>query len=145
MIFVILALLNLIFIFNLSKLSKILNIYDIPDGKLKLHKKKTPIIGGIILIINFSIIFFYQIFFLNNFLSLKLETFQSLELLSLIILIYSYFFLGLYDDKYNLKPLKKLFLSILIILITTIINKNLVITNFLYHFMIQEFFLKIHH
>ena len=54
--------------------------------------KKTPIIGGIILIINFSIIFFYQIFFLNNFLSLKLETFQSLELLSLIILIYSYFF-----------------------------------------------------
>ena len=38
--------------------------------------------------------------------------------------------MGLYDDKYNLKPLKKLFLSILIILITTIINKNLIITNF---------------
>ena len=38
--------------------------------------------------------------------------------------------MGLYDDKYNLKPLNKLFLSILIILITTGINKNLVITNF---------------
>lgn len=130
MIFVILALLNLILVLNLSKFSKILNIYDIPDGKLKLHKKKTPIIGGIILVINFSVIFFYQIFFLKNFLSLKLEIFHSLELLSLIILIYSYFFLGLYDDKYNLKPLKKLFLSILIILITVVINKNLIITNF---------------
>ena len=58
MIFVILALFNLILVLNLSKFSKIFNIYDIPDGKLKLHKKKTPIIGGIILIINFSIIFF---------------------------------------------------------------------------------------
>ena len=39
-IFVFLVLLNLLIFFNFEKLSKIINIYDIPDNKLKLHKKK---------------------------------------------------------------------------------------------------------
>ena len=130
MLFIFLSLFNIIFFFNFNKISKIFNIYDLPDGKLKLHKKKTPSIGGIILISNFSIIFIYQIFFLDNFLSLDLKDFHGLELFSLIFFIYCYFFLGLYDDKYNLRPLKKLLLSILIILITIFLNKNLIITNF---------------
>ena len=36
----ILMLLNLCIFFNLKKFSIIVNIYDIPDKKLKLHKKK---------------------------------------------------------------------------------------------------------
>ena len=63
LIFLFLFLLNLIIFFKINKLSQILNIYDIPDNKLKLHKKNVPIIGGIILAFNFSILFFYQIFF----------------------------------------------------------------------------------
>ena len=62
------VLLNLIIFFNFEKLSKIINIYDLPDNKLKLHRKKTPIIGGVILAINFCFLFFYQIFFLGDFL-----------------------------------------------------------------------------
>ena len=58
-----LSLLNLLLLLKLKKISLILNIYDYPDGKLKLHKKRTPIIGGFILAFNFFIIFFYQIFF----------------------------------------------------------------------------------
>ena len=92
MLIILLLLFNLILFLNLGKISKIFNIYDFPDGKLKLHKKKTPIIGGMILVINFSIIFIYQIFFLNNFLSSDLQNFDNLELFSLIIFIYSYFF-----------------------------------------------------
>ena len=42
-----LFLLNLIIYLNLKKISEMINIYDFPDGKLKLHKKKMPIIGGI--------------------------------------------------------------------------------------------------
>ena len=142
MLIILLLLFNLILFLNLGKISKIFNIYDFPDGKLKLHKKKTPIIGGMILVINFSIIFIYQIFFLNNFLSSDLQNFDNLELFSLIIFIYSYFFLGLYDDKYNLKPLKKLLISILIILITTFLNQNLIINNFTLSFYDKRIFLE---
>ena len=46
-IFIILAFLNILFIINLKKLSALINIYDNPDKKIKLHKKKTPIIGAL--------------------------------------------------------------------------------------------------
>ena len=65
MLFIFLSLFNFILFFSLDKFSQIFNIYDSPDGKLKLHKKKTPLIGGIILIANFSIIFLYK-YFLDN-------------------------------------------------------------------------------
>ena len=121
--------LNLLLFINLKKISQIFNIYDYPDGKLKLHKKRTPIIGGSILALNFFIIFFYQFFFLKNFLTLDIDNFHNLELFSLLIFIYAYFFLGLYDDKYKLNPSKRLIFSILVILIIIFLNKNLLITN----------------
>ena len=127
--FIGLVIFNFLIYFNLNKLSIFVNIFDNPDGKLKIHKIKTPIVGGFILALNFSIIFFYQIFFLKNFLSLNLDNFHNLELFSLLILIYAYFFLGLFDDKYNLDPVKRLILSILIILTSILFNKNLLITN----------------
>ena len=62
-IFLLLFLLNLIIFFKINELSQILNIYDKPDNKLKLHKTNVPIIGGIILALNFSILFFIKSFF----------------------------------------------------------------------------------
>ena len=103
-----LLLINLSFFLSLKKISKILNIYDIPDGKLKLHGKKIPLIGGLILATNFFIIFVYQIFFLKDFLFLDLELVNKLEIFSILFLIYSYFLLGLYDDKFRLMPIKKI-------------------------------------
>ena len=47
--YICLIILNSILLVNLNNISKILNIYDIPDQKLKLHKKRTPLIGGILL------------------------------------------------------------------------------------------------
>ena len=61
-IFIILTFFNILFIINLKKLSALINIYDNPDKKIKLHKKKTPIIGGLIFLINFIILTIYQIF-----------------------------------------------------------------------------------
>ena len=49
LIFFFLIFLNLLIILNLSKLANIINIYDVPDKKLKLHKKRVPILGGLIL------------------------------------------------------------------------------------------------
>lgn len=136
-----LLILNLIILINLKKISKMLNIYDHPDGKLKIHKEKVPLIGGLILIINFSIIFFYQIFFQGSFLSLNIDYANNFELFSLLILIYSYFFLGLYDDKFYLSPFKKLLISILIIFTATFYNENLIISNFSLTFLNKKIFL----
>ena len=58
-----LIILNFFIFINLKKIANFVNIFDNPDGKLKLHKIKTPILGGFILAFNFLIIFFYQIFF----------------------------------------------------------------------------------
>ena len=132
--------LNLLILLNFKRISNTLNIFDKPDGKLKLHKTKIPVVGGIILIINFSILFIYQILFLNQFLFLNIENFFRFELLSLLLLIYSYFFLGLYDDKYHLSPLIKLALSISIIFVGIFLNKNLVITNFILSFHDKRIF-----
>ena len=132
---------NLLLLLKLKKISQILNIYDYPDGKLKLHEIKTPIIGGFILIMNFSIIFIYQIFFQKNFLALNLSYFHNLELFTLLILIYFYFFLGLYDDKYQLGPFKKIIFSIFIILLALLLNKNLIITDLSLSFYKNKIFL----
>ena len=83
---------NLLLIFNFQKISKILNIYDRPDGKLKLHKTKTPIVGGVILIINFSIVLLYQFLFFKEFLIFDIHEIHNLEILSILILIYGFFF-----------------------------------------------------
>ena len=55
--FIGLIFLNFLLFINLKKLANFVNIFDKPDGKLKLHKMKTPIIGGIVLAFNFLIIF----------------------------------------------------------------------------------------
>ena len=60
---------------------------------LKYIKKKVPIIGGLILTINFSIIFLYQVVFVKEFLSLDIKDFQNFELFSLLIFnIWSFIF-----------------------------------------------------
>ena len=126
-IFLLLFLLNLIIFFKISKLSKILNIYDAPDNKLKLHKKNVPIIGGIILAFNFSILFFYQIFFLNDFISIDLNKLNFVEVVTNLLFIFGFFVLGLCDDKINLSPNKKLFYSIILILLAIFLNENLAV------------------
>ena len=140
-IFIGLIFLNLLLFVNLKKIANFINIFDKPDGKLKLHKIKTPIVGGFILALNFSLIFFYQIFFLKNFLSLDVNNFHNLELFSLLLFIFAFFFLGLYDDKYKLNPLKRLVLSILFIFIAIFLNNNLLITNFSLSFYGNRIFL----
>ena len=43
--------LNFLIFYNYKKISEILNIYDFPNER-KLHKTKTPLLGGSIIILN---------------------------------------------------------------------------------------------
>ena len=56
-IFIIFILLNTLILISYSHLAKIVNVYDFPIKKI--HKVKTPIIGGIILLINFVILIIF--------------------------------------------------------------------------------------
>ena len=125
--FTLLIVLNLFIFFNLKKISKIINIYDVPDKKLKLHKKKIAIMGGMILAINFISLFIYQIFFLGDILSIRLEQLSFIEIILSFVIIFGYFFLGLYDDKFHLTPNTKIFFSIIITLMAILFNDNLTI------------------
>ena len=118
----VLLFINLAIFLNFKKFAEVINVYDAPDKKLKLHKKKTPILGGLILIINYSIYLLFQILFSDNFLSIPKKIFNIEGYLSILILIFGFFILGFYDDKNKLAPKNKLFISILLILVSILLG-----------------------
>lgn len=109
---------NFIFLYKLEKISKIINIYDIPDNNRKLHENPVPLMGGVLLFINFIII----ILFINF----------DIKLINFNILLFSclFFLVGIIDDKYNLLPASKFFLNIIILLLFFKINENFLIQKF---------------
>ena len=48
-----------------KQIGKIINIYDLPDKKRKLHKFKTPVIGGINLFFVIILLFSFDFLFLK--------------------------------------------------------------------------------
>ena len=126
----VLLFINLVIFLNFKKFAEVINVYDAPDKKLKLHKKNTPILGGLILIINYSIYLLFQLLFSDNFLSIPKKIFNIEGYLSILILIFGFFILGFYDDKNKLAPKNKLFFSILLILVSILLNQNLILNSF---------------
>ena len=121
------CIINLIIVININTISKIINLYDFPDKKLKFHKKKIPLIGGSILILNILFLILIEFIF-----RIKIFVFfQSLnEIFSFFLILLSFFILGFYDDKYKIKPSYKFFFSILISLFYIVINNNILIKSF---------------
>ena len=115
--FILLALINLIIVFNFNKISLKINIYDSPDNKRKIHKKPIAAIGGILIFFNLLIIYFFNYFF--SFIEPKIE---YLTIFSFII-----FYICILDDKYNLSPNTKFFGTAVILSIFIIIDKSFLI------------------
>ncbi len=141
LIFFFLIFLNLLIILNLSKLANIINIYDVPDKKLKLHKKRVPILGGLIFFINLLFLIFYQLIFLDKFFFLELNLYKMKDIVGILVLIIGFFILGIYDDKYNLTPIKKIIYTIIFIIISTSLNKTLEVSQFSISFYNYKIFL----
>ena len=96
--FIFIIFFNFLFLFFYRKISHIYNVFDLPDRKRKIHTKKIPLLGGLIIFLN--IIFFYlSINFKENY--------------SVIFIIgcFSFFIFGLIDDKKNLNANLKLLLQ----------------------------------
>jgi UDP-GlcNAc:undecaprenyl-phosphate GlcNAc-1-phosphate transferase len=126
-IFVLAFILSFLFVIFNNKISKLVNIFDYPDKKRKLHKAVSSPIGGtliffitIIFIIDLS---FFKEFFLGNNISLT-----GREALVFIFGSFLIFFIGVLDDKYNLDPNKKFLFFSLLYFSFMQLDKNLVIS-----------------
>lgn len=95
------------FIIYLNKnfISSQLALLDMPDGRLKNHKKGIPLIGGVVFI-SVAAIIIINLIYTKNFTYIKILLFAST--LSLV---------GIFDDIYNIKPNIKFLLITVIILI----------------------------
>ena len=144
--------LNIILFFNFNKISKLYDLFDYPDHKRKIHKIPTPILGGLFLVINFIILFFYYLFFFSDTI-FPIEVFGYLEntkdarsgraLLSFFIIPLIFFFIGYLDDRFNLKPNTKLFNLIFIVLLTLLIDHELIIHELRFDFIDKKINLNI--
>jgi UDP-GlcNAc:undecaprenyl-phosphate GlcNAc-1-phosphate transferase len=104
-------LISLLFFFilykNINLITEKLNLIDYPDKKRKLHKKKTPLIGGLIIFLCFVyLIVIDQLFNINSDFIFKI-----------IFILSPIFIIGLLDDIHNFSPTNKtISLSLLILL-----------------------------
>lgn len=134
-----LILLNLIIFLNLNKISLKINLYDYPNLERKIHNKPTPLIGGIIIFINFFIITLSNFFF----------SFLNEGLNQIFVFSFLIFIIALIDDKISISAGLKFLLLSFIILIFFFLNqdfllsyvpfefKNLIISNKLLSFFVS--------
>ena len=120
-IFFIILIINVIFLIFFDNISNKISIFDRPSNPLKNHKKKTSAIGGLFFLVSITCYYILNNFSIdNNYLSFK-------ENISIIIFIFLFFIIGIYDDKFSIKPNSKILLSILITLIFLLVNESFII------------------
>jgi len=119
-------------IFLSQKISIVLKLFDYPDNKRKLHKSPILMAGGFyflfIIIFSFLITF---IFIQNDNLNFSFDK----NYLTLLVVIFLGFFIGIFDDKFNLKALLKLFLVFIIFMFSFVyFDSQFYITNLTFYY-----------
>jgi UDP-GlcNAc:undecaprenyl-phosphate GlcNAc-1-phosphate transferase len=126
----------LISFFIFPRLSKKINIYDFPDKKRKLHSKPVPAIGGLF-VLNALVIGFVYVNIYGN------PLFPGFKnLVSFFFAGLSIFMLGVFDDKFSVRPSTKLSILFFIILILVLINDNLIIKELNFSFLDKKKYLE---
>lgn len=137
---VIFFVINLPFIIFYSKITKFVNVFDEPDASRKLHLKKTPLIGGVIIFYN--LIFLFILFIFNPDILDSTYFASNRNLISFFLISIFLFLIGFYDDKYVLSPNTKLFTISLAVLLTLLIDTSIIITEINFSFTDRIFYLK---
>tara|TARA_X000000950_G_scaffold247616_1_gene306023 strand:- start:7360 stop:8373 length:1014 start_codon:yes stop_codon:yes gene_type:complete len=131
---------SIIFYFFFDKIEKFFNLKDHPDGKRKFQSVPVPLLGGIILFINF-IIYLLLNAYNNTVFSFDYVT-NSREVFSLIFGSIIFFLFGLYDDKFKLSANYKLIISFFLVLFFVMVDNNLLITELHFSFINNSIELK---
>ena len=126
---------NLVLFLSYKFLSRLNNVYDIPDNKRKIHKRPIPLIGGLIFYINLIIFIAFQaIIDFNSFLIFK----NFIELFIFIIVITLFFFLGRVDDKKDLNSFLKFIVMTVLVIASVLFDQDLLIQNLTFSFINEE-------
>ena len=134
--------LNFIIFLNLSRISKLVNIYDKPDNERKFHRKTASVIGGTIFYVNYITYIIYITFIDHQTSIIKIRT--ILDFITWIVFPSLVFIMGLYDDKKNLKGLTKFILISLMSLIFILIDQSLLLKTLKFNFLYNQFSLNIY-
>lgn len=117
---------NFIIFKNLIFFSKLVNLTDKPSSR-KLHNKTVPLLGGLYFLINLTFLFFFIKLFNYNPTNLYFDILSSS---SLLFGYYMFFVIGFIDDKKDkFDPKLRIILSIIILSISLLIDKELLLTN----------------
>ena len=134
---IILIILNIFFSLNYNFIAKKINIFDYPDNQLKIHKKKTPLLGGLFVIVNIIIIVLFDQ------LIREILIFEKKgEIFSFFIFIIFFSLIGLYDDKFKISFSIRIILGTLLTLMVILINQNLRIEHLQFSFYEHEILLR---
>ena len=114
---------SILFFIFFDFICPVINLMDEPDNDRKIHKKKIPLLGGLLIFFNFFIFVFFYFFSENLNFNINLREMTSLIVGSTLI-----FILGVYDDKYNVNHNTKLILLSFIILIALKTDDSLIIS-----------------
>ncbi len=109
-VFIISLLLSAFLTYIVKKAVLVLGIFDKPDRERKMHKRKTPLLGGIAIFLSFFLILF---FIKSKILSGDLEAHHWIGFFAGACFL---MIGGFLDDKYNLKPSQQVIWPMLAIL-----------------------------
>ena len=129
--FIILIVINLLILKFNNNVSKLINIYDKPDKKIKLHFIKTPLLGGPIIYLNIMILFLFLFFSINanknaN-ISLSEVNIYGFNLILFFLISSCFFFIGIYDDKFKINPSKKIIYFIIFLFLLVFLDNGLLL------------------
>lgn len=127
LIYLLIIIINLFFYLNLNRISGILNIYDLPDAKRKVHSNKVSLLGGSIFFLNILIYLLFINIYFNDFL--------KFNILYLITILSSIFLIGLVDDIKDIGPIQKFFLFLILFSIYIYFENDLIIENLRFSFL----------
>jgi UDP-GlcNAc:undecaprenyl-phosphate GlcNAc-1-phosphate transferase len=126
--------LNIFFIFFFNKFSKLINLFDVPDGQRKIHNKPVASVGGFLIFINLLLYLFfieYRYFFLD----VEISYFTNFDFLIFFSFSTIFFFIGFLDDKFNLNSNLKLILFTFILCIFFFLSESLLFTDLKFSFL----------
>lgn len=120
---------NLLIVIFKKRLFNKIAIIDHPDKKRKIHKNKPYLIGGVIIFVNIILFYFFYFFNKEAFSANPYFFFSNFHEFAFLFSIIILFFIGLYDDKYDLSPYTKTFLFLIVFYILIEVDDTLVIRN----------------
>ena len=130
--------LNFLFFKYNYKIAKSLNLFDNPDNFRKIHNIPVPLTGGIIILLNILALLIFL--YLNKSYVDNFEIFLNIkDLFIFLASILLFFFIGLFDDKYEISANKKFLIMLLSLIPIIILSGDLIIKEIRVSFLEIEY------